>query len=66
MGDDRARTHALLQHFLVRHGFQPLAYQGAQIALHHPRLRPWGQIGAAPVLLVGDAAGHLLHLSKFI
>ncbi|MBC7224236.1 MAG: hypothetical protein H5T59_08190, partial [Anaerolineae bacterium] len=34
-------------------------YQGGQVALHHPRLRPWGRVGVARVLLVGDAAGHV-------
>lgn len=59
VGDDRAETRALLQRFLDRHGLQPLAYQGAQVALHHPRLRPWSQAGSASVLLVGDAAGQV-------
>jgi len=59
VGDDRAQTRVLLEHFLDRHGLQPRAYQGAQVALYHPRLRPWGQVGQARVLLVGDAAGHV-------
>lgn len=49
----------ILERFLARHGLRPLAYQGGQVALHHPRLRPWGQVGKARVLLVGDAAGHV-------
>ncbi|MFB0535401.1 MAG: NAD(P)/FAD-dependent oxidoreductase [Anaerolineae bacterium] len=59
VGDDRAETWSLLQSFLDRHGFQPLAYQGAQVAMHHPQLRPWERVGSAPVLLVGDAAGQV-------
>jgi flavin-dependent dehydrogenase len=59
VGDDQAETRALLLRFLSRHGFEPLAFQGAQVAMHHPRLRPWGQVGSAPVLLVGDAAGQV-------
>jgi len=59
VGDDRAETWSLLQGFLDRHGFQPLAYQGAQVAMHHPQLRPWERVGSAPVLLVGDAAGQV-------
>ena len=59
VGDDRARTRVLLQRFLQRHDLVPLAYQGAQVAMHHPRLRPWGRVGKAPVLLVGDAAGQV-------
>jgi len=59
VGDDQAETRDLLQRFLDRHGFQPMAYQGALVAMHHPRLRPWGRVGSAPVLLVGDAAGQV-------
>jgi flavin-dependent dehydrogenase len=59
VGDDGAETRAGLQWFLERHGFEPLAYQGAQVAMYHPRLRPWGYVGTAPVLLVGDAAGQV-------
>ncbi len=59
VGDHRSEIRALLQRFLDRYGFQPLAYQGAQVAMHHPGLRPWGQVGSARVLLVGDAAGHV-------
>lgn len=49
----------ILDRFLARHGLRPLGYQGGQVALYHPRLRPWGRVGEAPVLLVGDAAGHV-------
>lgn len=59
VGDERSETRALLQGFLDRHGLRPLAYQGAQVALHYPRLRPWGRVGSAAVLLVGDAAGQV-------
>jgi flavin-dependent dehydrogenase len=59
VGDDQAEMRARLLRFLARHGFEPLAYQSAQVALHHPRLRPWGWVGSAPVLLVGDAAGQV-------
>ncbi len=59
VGDDWAKTRYLLQRFLDRHGFQHLAYQGALVAMHHPQFRPWGRVGAAPVLLVGDAAGQV-------
>jgi flavin-dependent dehydrogenase len=59
VGDDQAETRILLQRFLDRHGFQPVACQGAQVAMHHPRLRPWGRVGSALVLLVGDAAGQV-------
>lgn len=59
VGDDRAATRALLDRFLARRGFRPLAYQAAQVACYHPRLRPWTRVGTAPVLLVGDAAGQV-------
>lgn len=59
VGDDRAETRSLLQHFLDRHGFEPLAYQGAMVAMHHPRLRVSTRIESAPVLLVGEAAGQV-------
>lgn len=58
-GDDTAVIRRLLQRFLQCHNLVPLAYQGAQVAMHHPRLRPWGRVGNAPVLLVGDAAGQV-------
>jgi flavin-dependent dehydrogenase len=59
VGDDRARMGTLLRRFLDRHRLQPLAYQGARIAMHHPRLQPGGRLGSARVLLVGDAAGQV-------
>ena len=59
VGDGRFETRAALQHFLDLHGLRAAAWQGARVALHHPRMRPWGQIGAARVLLVGDAAGQV-------
>jgi geranylgeranyl reductase len=59
VGEDQGGTRALLLRFLARHGFEPLAFQGAQVAMHQPGLRPWGRVGSAPVLLVGDAAGQV-------
>lgn len=59
VGDDRTVTRRLLQRFLQRHNLAPLAYQGAQVAMYHPRLRPWGRVGRVPVFLVGDAAGQV-------
>lgn len=49
----------ILDRFLARRGLHALAYQGGQVALHHPRLRAWGRVGEVRVLLVGDAAGHV-------
>ncbi len=59
VGDERAKMRPWLRHFLDREGFKPLAYQGARIAMYHPRLKPASQIGKAPVWLIGDAAGHV-------
>lgn len=59
IGNDGAETRVLLQRFLERHGFEAEAYQGARVAMHEPKLRPWTTIGSAPVLLVGDAAGQV-------
>lgn len=59
VGDGWEETRALLRGFIVRRGFQPLAYQAGWVAMHHPRFRPWGQVGSIPVLLVGDAAGQV-------
>lgn len=59
VGDNRFNTKELLQRFLSKHRLQPLAYQAAQVALYHPSLRPWSTVGTTPVLLVGDAAGHV-------
>ena len=59
VGDAHVDTRALLRDFLEHHRLEPLAYQGAQVAMHHPNLRPEGRVGGAPVLLVGDAAGQV-------
>lgn len=59
VGDDRAQTRELLHRFLARQGLAPLAFQGAQVAMHRRGLRPWGRVGEAPVYLVGDAAGQV-------
>ncbi len=59
VGDHKVETRDLLARFLDRHDLEPLAYQGGLVAMHHPRLRPWGRVGNAPVLLVGDAAGQV-------
>ncbi len=59
VGDEDLPTRVLLEQFLVRHGLQPLEYQGARVAMYDPTLRPWGTVGTAPILLVGDAAGQV-------
>ena len=59
VGDEPSQTHELLKRFLGQQGLRPLAYQASHVAMYHPSLRPWGQIGSAPIWLVGDAAGHV-------
>ncbi len=55
--DDDIR--ALLVQFLRKLHIKPLTFQGARVAMHDPRLRPWSKVGQAPVYLVGDAAGQV-------
>jgi len=50
---------AVLERFMEQHSFRALDMQSGQAAMHHPRLRPWGEVGEADVLLVGDAAGQV-------
>lgn len=59
VADDPAAVRPLLVNFLQRLQLCPLAFQGARVAMHHPRLRPWTRVGNAPVFLVGDAAGQV-------
>jgi len=59
IGDDGVRTRALLGHFLETRGFRARSYQGARVALHPRRMKPWTELGGLPVLLVGDAAGQV-------
>jgi flavin-dependent dehydrogenase len=59
VGDDPRTMRGLVDGFVARQGWQTLAYQGARVAMYDPRFRPWGTVGHAPVLLVGDAAGHV-------
>jgi flavin-dependent dehydrogenase len=56
IGDGRARVNEVLRDFMARLGLKPLRYQAGTVALHHPKLKPWGRVGVATVLLVGDAA----------
>lgn len=59
VGDGRAKTRGLVETFLDHHGMRATGWQGARVAMHHPRLRPWGRIGTTPVLLIGEAAGQV-------
>jgi flavin-dependent dehydrogenase len=59
VGDERAQMRHLLRRFMDRQGLKASAYQGARIALYHPRLKASVRVGEAQVLLVGDAAGQV-------
>ena len=59
IGDRDGQARESLRRFLAHHNLEPEAYQAAQVALYHPRLKPWTRIGEIPVYLVGDAAGQV-------
>lgn len=59
IGDAGARMRELLDQFLVEWDLVPDVYQGARVALHHPRMQPWAKVGQLPVYLVGDSAGQV-------
>ena len=59
IGEPTSDPRWLLDRFLDKMGVQALCYQGAQVAMHHPNLRPWGRVGSTPIYLVGDAAGQV-------
>jgi len=59
IGDSHGKARESLRRFLARHHLEPEVYQAAQVALYHPRLRPWTRTGGIPVYLVGDAAGQV-------
>ncbi len=59
VGDGRAKTRELMEKFLDHHGMRATGWQGARVAMHHPRLKPWGRVGSTPVLLIGEAAGQV-------
>ena len=59
VGDKKAETAHLLNRFLDKYGFQAESYQAGTVAMHHPGLRPWAQMGRLPIYLIGDAAGQV-------
>ena len=59
MTDGHVAPKPLLEGFLRRWDLTPLAYQGAQVALYHPRLQAHRRMGRVDVYLLGDAAGHV-------
>lgn len=59
VGDDRTKMLTQLRRFLERNHLTPLRFQGARVAMHHPRLRSATRLGNVPILLIGDAAGQV-------
>ena len=59
IANERSDVRQILDRFIGKYGFEVLAYQAGQAAMHQPRLQPWGQVRNLPVLLVGDAAGQV-------
>lgn len=59
IGEKGLPVRLLLANFLDRMGLEPSGWQSSQVALHHPRLKPWNSIGDIPVYLIGDAAGQV-------
>ncbi len=59
IANETSDSRQVLDRFLDKFGFEVLAYQAGQAAMHQPGLKPWGQVGDMPVLLVGDAAGQV-------
>jgi len=56
---DPRQEKPMLDRFLNRYNIKPIAYQASKVAMHHPKLKPWGKVGSTPVYLVGDAAGQV-------
>ena len=50
---------AVVRTYVERLGVEVLGFQGAKVAMYHPRLRPWTRVQGLPVYLVGDAAGQV-------
>ena len=59
IANQRADARQVLDKFLEKHGFEVLAYQAGQAAMHTPDLKPWSKVGEMPVMLIGDAAGQV-------
>ena len=59
IANERSDARKVLDRFLEKYNFEPLAYQAGQAAMHTPGLKPWGKVGDLPVMLIGDAAGQV-------
>ena len=59
IAEEAWEAEAKLKDFLNAHGFQPLGYQAAPVAMHRFSSRPWAEVEGYRVFLVGDAAGQV-------
>ncbi len=59
IANERSDAREVLDRFLDKFSFELLRYQAGQAAMHQPGLKPWGEVGGIPVILVGDAAGQV-------
>ena len=59
IAEEGREVEAKLKRFLGAHGFQPLGYQAAPVAVHRFALRPGARVDGGRVFLVGDAAGQV-------
>lgn len=59
IGEPGRDIGATLNRFMEKRSLRALDMQSGQAAMHHPDLKPWGQVGEMEVLLVGDAAGQV-------
>lgn len=59
IAEEGREAEVALKRFLSAHGFQPLGYQAAPVAVHRFSSRPWAEVDGCRLLLVGDAAGQV-------
>ena len=59
IAEEGREAEAKLKRFLCAHGFEPLGYQAAPVAMHPFSSRPWAEVDGCRLLLVGDAAGQV-------
>lgn len=59
MTDPGVDPGPLLRECLKRIELEPLAHQGAKVALYHPQVRGHSRLGKVDVYFIGDAAGHV-------
>lgn len=59
IGEDGQKTRSCLEKFLVRHGFEPIEYQGARIPVYSGWVPVHRRAAGMDVYLVGDAASQV-------